>query len=175
MRRPTSPHRHTHISLLSWWGIERKYAGPVYTGFPSDLILVFSISPFALTTTTITLGNQARQLQVLARRRKTARPVLQIGIIPTELAPHRVMRVDVSVADGFEHVIVVVAPEVLLLDDDVHEVLLGEGRGLATAVAVEYTEEGVLELPVVGRLLVGHTEHVLHVLAAALITVARHP
>lgn len=53
------------------------------------------------------------------------------------------MSVDVSVPDGFEHVLVVVTPEVLLLDDDVHKVFLRESRGLATSVTVEYTKEGV--------------------------------
>lgn len=92
----------------------------------------------------------------------------------TKLPPHRVMRVHVSVSDGTEHVLVAVAPEVLLLDDHVHQVLLGEGGRLAAAVAVEYPEERVLQVLVVRRGLKGHAEHVLHVFSAALVTVAGH-
>lgn len=95
--------------------------------------------------------------------------------VRTELPPHRVVRVHVSVFDRPEHVLVTVAPEVLLLHDDVHEMLLGERRGLAAPVAVEYAEERVLQVLVVRRRLERHAEHVLHVLASTLIAVAGHP
>lgn len=52
---------------------------------------------------------------------------------------------------------------------------LGEGRGLPAPVAVEDPEERVLQVLVVRCRLERHAEHVLHVFAAALITVAGHP
>lgn len=93
----------------------------------------------------------------------------------TKLPPHRVVRIHVSIPDRPQHILVAVAPKVLLLHDDIHEVLLGEGRGLPAPVAVEDPEEGVLQVLVVRCRLERHAEHVLHVFAAALITVAGHP
>ena len=52
---------------------------------------------------------------------------------------------------------------------------LGKNSGFTTTVAVEDAEEGVLQVLLVLGLLVGHAEHVLHVLPAALVAVARHP
>jgi hypothetical protein len=79
-----------------------------------------------------------------------------------------------AVRDGAQNVLVALRPKVFLLDDEVHEVLLGKLGRLAAAVAVEDAEEGVLEILFVGRRLVRHRENVLHVLAAALVTVAGH-
>lgn len=84
------------------------------------------------------------------------------------------MRIDVSVSNGAKDVLVLVAPKVFLLDDDVHEVFLGEERGLAAAVAVEDAEKGAFEIFAVGGALVRNPKHVLHVPTATLVAVAGH-
>lgn len=86
----------------------------------------------------------------------------------TLFAPHGLVRGNVALADGTEHIGVVFGPELLLVDDLAHQVLLGVGGGLCAAVAVKDAEEGKLEVALVLGLLVGNREKVLHVLAAAL-------
>lgn len=90
----------------------------------------------------------------------------------TDDAPHGVVGGEEAVRDSAQNVLVALRPKVFLLHDEVHEIFLGELGRLATAVAVEDAEVGVLEILFVWRRLVGHRENVLHVLAATLVAVA---
>lgn len=81
----------------------------------------------------------------------------------TLLSPHGVMRVHVSVANGAQNVLVLVAPKVFLLYYEIHQMLLGEGRRFAAPVAVEDAEKGCRENVVLGQfsgtLFSGHSPH----------------
>lgn len=97
------------------------------------------------------------------------------NLVRTELPPHRVVCIHVSVPDRSQHVLVAIAPEVLLLDDYIHEVFFGERSGFTTTVTVEYAKERIFQILIVWCRLERHAEHVLHILATALITVTGHP
>ena len=52
---------------------------------------------------------------------------------------------------------------------------LGKESRFSPSVAVKYAKECVLQVLLIGRLLVGHSKLIFHVLATALVLVARHP
>merc|ERR1719370_1183444 len=99
-----------------------------------------------------------------------------IGLGPVgQVCPHVGLRLQEPIPDRLQHQVIVLRPEVLVLYNVVHQVLLCEHCRLLTPMSIKDTKEGVLKVHLVISLLVGHREHILHVLATTLVAMPSHP